>query len=160
MGGGGAALSEMDVEDVAAVAVADSETGAAAAGRVVVVYCRTAVIRSLWPGSTPMMVLPWLIHRSKSSAVTLSKPLQLSLSCCLPLDLVLVLVLLLLAGAAWVLLFSESGGGGGGGGGGGRPGRRTMTRWKAVGGRGGKEGGTTEEQGVGVKVEVRESSEL
>ena len=154
MGGGGAALSKMDVEDVAAVAVADSETGAAAAGRVVVVYCRTAVIRSLWPGSTPMMVLPWLIHRSKSSAVTLSKPWQVSLSCCLPLDL--VLVLLLLAGAAWVLLFSESGGGGGGG----RPGRRTMTRWKAVGGRGGKEGGTTEEQGVGVKVEVRESSEL
>ena len=49
LGGGGAALSEMDVEDVAAVAVADSETGAAAAGRVVVVYCRTAVIRSLWP---------------------------------------------------------------------------------------------------------------
>ena len=137
MGGGGAALSEMDVEDVAAVAVADSETGAAAAGRVVVVYCRTAVIRSLWPGSTP---------------------LQLSLSCFLP--LVLFLVLVLLAGAAWVLLFSESGGGGGGGGGGGRPGRRTMTRWKAVGGRGGKEGGTTEEQGVGVKVEVRESSEL
>ena len=35
-----------------------------------------------------------------------------------------------------------------------------MRRWKAVGGRGGKEGGTTEEQEVGVKVEVRENSEL